>query len=191
MQFRVESLRVSFESLFRQANNCGNDKTCEIYLPTGVGTLRDIFVTTMRKSTPQERGGTSYVGVDVFVVPLISSWEARELISDAISSSVARGIRITRASRTGRESHHAHEPLYVAQGCSSSGSLLCRVVASPADTHIHQIALWSLHVICNNLIVLVREISVDSRHTMSFWFEVLLVQRCWVYKIIGRKTNMT
>lgn len=159
MQFRVESLRMSFESLFRQANNCGNDKTCEIFADRRwYGTLRHLRYNVDEKIDTARKRGDLLCWRRRFRRPSHFMLRGRESISD---SSVARGT------------HHAcitHRPwvaprtLYVAQGCSSSGSLLCRVVVSPADTHIHQIALWSLHVICNNLIVLVREISVDSAY---------------------------
>lgn len=130
---------------------------------------QDIFVTmSTTKSTTQ--GGGETLRVDVFVVLLIPRWEAGESISDAISS-VAACMKYAHACimhGPGRESlRHAHESLYVAQGCSSSGSLLFVVfVASPADMHyiytyntIYRIALWSLHVIHDNLWSLVRDFS--------------------------------
>lgn len=46
---------------------------------------------------------------------------------------------------------HAHESLYVAQGCSSSGSLLCRVPrVSRRHAYTRRVALWSHHVTHNN-----------------------------------------
>jgi len=89
-----------------------------------------------------------------------SAPRGRESISGAIFKLVNT---LTRASRP--TVSRAHESLYVAQGCSSSGSLLCRVPRVPRrHAYTYQIALWSHHVTHNNPVVGVW----GSQRTMQF-----------------------
>lgn len=89
MQFRVESLRVSFESLFRQANNCGNDKTCEIFADRRwYGTLRHLRYNVDEKIDTARKRGDLLCWRRRFRRPSHFMLRGRESISD---SSVARG----------------------------------------------------------------------------------------------------
>jgi len=99
-------------------------------------------------------------------------WAGSDLRSRAhlwttLTSCIIHSATVSRATHTNR--------FYVVQGCSSSGSLLCRVpLSSPAGVYISDCSLASPHVMHNNSVV-ERERGRDevSAGTMQFRFEVL------------------
>lgn len=114
-------------------------KTCEI----SDGISRDVFVTTSTtKSTTRERGrgrrGNLLWLASTFSSSLSFRAERPRINLSGRDGGARSYAHACITHGPGRESHHAHESLYVAQGCSSSGSLLCvAFVASPPPARIY------------------------------------------------------
>lgn len=114
----------------------------------------------------RQRWGTFRVGV--FAVPL-------NLHQEAENQSLARSSSLWTRSRVhhawpDREPRHAHESLYVAQGCNSSGSLLCRVPRVPRrHAYTYRMALWSHHVTHNNPVADVRFSTHNAISILQIW----------------------
>lgn len=149
-------------------------KYLTIGIITEIRASRDIFVTT--STTKKNEGGEPFAST--FSSSLSFRAERQRINLRCDLSSVAARLKYAHACIThepGRELHHAHESLYVAQGCSSSGSLLCVVfVASPAGTHIH---IGSLSDPSRNTYTIISTLSTRfqwARHNNAIWIPSII-----------------